>query len=156
MKTINYLTYSISLKPYSSINKALMNRRGQIKVNYHSKNSERFHMIIDLYITIKILKTIHERFSEVRNEFNVIYFNKRLWNEYTCEIILNKNDFAIEVYTGAKLNWDNPSKTINQKINIHGSYCTAFNTLIDLANKSFPPNELENLESHLSRICFEE
>ena len=145
------------VKPYATIEKALTKRKGLIHLKNPNNFTNLFYLIIDTYLTVKILKTIQEQNQENDQRYSINYLSNSKWDEGTIEIVLNETDLVIEIITGNKSN-----QVINGAVrpNYNGNKALeVFSHLVplmDSAAEGFPRMEIYNLTTFLKGIAQDE
>ena len=146
-----YKKYS-HLKPYDTIEKALSKRKGRIMIKNPTNFTVMFYLIIDIYLTIKILKTIRGHYHEIISRYSIRYVNNLLWSDNTFEIVSDENKLAIEVVTGNKL-YALSEDNIVKNLKIDEYAFSLFVPLLEIVKSEFREIEIFNLTDFLERIA---
>lgn len=146
-----YQKYS-HLKPYDTIEKALSKRKGRIMIKNPNNFTMIFYLIIDIYLTIKILKTIRGHYHEIINRYSIRYVNNLLWSDNTFEMVADEKKLTIEVVTGNKSYALSENDNVkNLKIDEYAF--SLFLPLLENVKSEFQEIEIFNLTDFLERIA---
>jgi len=142
------------IKPYSTLEKGFAKIKGSVTIKNPTNFTNFFYLIIDTYLIIKVLKTIHEQNLQISDKYCINYKNNSTLDDSTFEIVADQRNFTIDIITGQKLNSLKDGANVeNHIVTIALDVFSQFLPLLDRAIEEFPKMEIYNLSSFLKGIA---